>query len=252
MKRYFATVITICLLLSCVACADTTGEMQDVFWPNLRYSGETVDFTLPSPNCTEGSTSLCNEYNPYVHQECWKAYWYETSAMLDWFGIEFCAAEKPMNYSDWVHWDCHYTEVWGDWFNEMYYEGGAENPLADEKYDAFWKGLRLNDVPFDPFDAPPNYDASMDFYAGERSEIGYHWYWEYYICGECWNWSIKQIMSDEPLVPEYVLEWKGIGLDTSASSENYRMEEDAYPYNRMNRDYLQFWADHFIEMNAGK
>ena len=240
MRKMLLILAMLCMVFFHAGLAAAVEALPEVFYSNLKYEGAPVDLAEPSPACAEGKC-LYTEYLQKGHERCWMAYWYSSQAVLQWQDIYFSAVKKPPNYNDWVHWDCHCTAVWGDYFTEMFYEGGAENPLADETYDWLWAGLRLNGRAVDPFTAPPNYDDSLDCYAAQRGEIGYHWYWEYYISGLCWERSMDDILNP-PAKEEPVLKWNGIAIDTSAEPENYCAEADPYYYNRMQRGYLLFWA----------
>ena len=87
---------------------------------------------------------------------------------------------------------------WADYFSEMYHAGGRSIWYDENGYSPFWDGLRCNGEPVDPYTPPPDYDASLDYWAELRPVIGYAWHWNYYFINHC--------MGDE----EVVLEWNGI------------------------------------------
>jgi len=235
MRRFSLFLLIFIVVCNNTSYAEDQGSLQDVFWNNLRYNNGLVDFSQPSPACTS-EDALCSDFSQYPHEQCWKAYWFKDASMLEWFSIEFSASVRPANYSDWNHWDCHYTEVWADYFAEMYYEGGVNNPLASDDYIAFWIDMRYEGAPVDPYSAPPNYDPELDYYAGCRGEIGYHWYWEYYF-GSQHNYATGEVAD---------LEWCGIPFDVTTCPYDYIQEEDSFPYNRMQRGYLEYWAEYFL------
>ena len=86
---------------------------------------------------------------------------------------------------------------------------------------------------------PPNYDRDMDYYADVRSQIGYHWYWEYYF-GSQHNYLTGEVAD---------LEWNGIGFDVTVPPEQSR-QDDSFINNRIQRGFMQYWADYFLDGKA--
>lgn len=238
MKQLLLLFLVLFVLSSAACYAEIQLNLQDIFWDNLRFNSAPIDLSKPLPDCKSGASPYCNPSIPNIHSECWKVFWYDCDAELTWNDIKIYAKDKngAPNYNDWVHWDYHGIDVWADYFTEMYYESGPNNPLSSDEYDDFWLNLRLDGKPVDPYKQPANYDASLDYYADSRQKIGYHWYWEYYLT--------SQFNSNSG--DKHSLEWNNISFDITTYLDNYIFEDDPLPYNRMQRGYLKHWADTFL------
>lgn len=237
MKRFLLFCLLNILLLTLVNTESAIGEaFADVFWSNLTIADQSIsiDFRSPPPNYDSTQDQDRDIRDTIGYEYVWKSYLYENSNVLAWKGIPFDIREEAPNYSEW-HASSTLT-AWANYFTEMYHEGGANNPLASDDHIAFWIDLRYEGKPVDPYSAPPNYDPELDYYAGCRDEIGYHWYWEYYF-GSQHNYLSGEVAD---------LKWNGIPFDVTSPPDNYTKEDDLLPNNRMQRGYLGYWAEYFL------
>lgn len=241
MKRFLIFCLLQAMLLFSAASAyiAKTNGVTGAFWAHITIAGQpaNVDFSVPPPNY-DPDTDLDYDRRSIIGYDYeWQMYLYENSDTLAWNGISFDINEEAPNYTPWHGANTLYA--WDLYFSEMYYDGGADNPLADEKYDAFWKELRYHGEPVDPYSMPPNYERDLDYYADVRPQIGYHWYWEYYF-GSQHNYLTGEAAD---------LEWNGIGFDVTVPPEQSR-QDDPFINNRIQRGFMQYWADYFLDGKA--
>ena len=218
---------------------------KDVFWcGELLCDYEPVDMSTPPPNYDFERDTRYADGRAYIRDEIgyedwWRRYFAE-GHLVTWNGVTFWTEKIPPNYNSSDFWNLE-VEAWTMYFNEMYYVGGPESALDERTYELFWGNLSYKGEKVDVMEAPPNYDEELDCWREERDEIGYAWYWEYYLAGPT-GWE------PEPLE----LAWNGIAFDGNRTPPNYVWEEDPYEFNRYMRGYMDYWARYFVETYCGE
>lgn len=212
--------------------------LDDVFWCDLLCNGLPVDLNAPPPEYNASTDFNLSRRNEIGYQDAWYSYFYNEDPNLTWNEIVFSANIEPPNYSEW---DLdERMDAWSLYFNEMYYDGGPEYVLNEQTSDQFWGNLTFRGAPVDINTAPPNYDPEQDYWRDLRSEIGYAWYWEYYICGEI------GLTTDE--VTDLV--WSGIAFNGHDTPPNYKRENDPFYFSRIRRGHLDWWAMYYVSENG--
>ena len=224
--RRLGLILLVLAILVQGACAES--EYPDVFWDGLTCGEKGVVYD----NEELEARSLSKDW--YV---VYKELSQEERSLMEWRGIPFSDLETPPNNNSFWH-----GGLWEIYFNEMYYLGGRSVQKDENGYSPFWDGLLFCGEPVDPYTAPPNYDAEMDYWREVREIIGYAWYWSYWFC------DYKTYVDRD--LNESTWSWNGTDFNMREEPPNYPHYEvaakvDPFYDSRLFSGYLEYWEEYF-------
>ena len=207
----------------------------DVFWHYIKCDGEYVDLDVPPPNYDPEQDRNLSRRSEIGYESAWREYFYNEDPILTWHGMRVRIQDELSTYLGAVKQDK--IDAWSMYLNEMYYEGG---PVWEDKLmKEFWGNLTFNGKRVNVYAPPPNYNPDLDYWSFMRDEIGYAWYWEYYIASQ------MSLIDENPTN----LKWKGIAFSTHYLPPKYDKDEynsDPFDLNRLRRGQLDRWAEYFV------
>ena len=242
MKLLLSLVLACAMVLGSASVAEVKYDRYwhmenrvDVFSRNIQCNGEYVDLAVPPPIYEKTEDALLAERAEIGYEDWWRAYFREDGSSLKWNGMTFYNNDDSPNFHNTYITDR--TDWWSLYFNEMYYDGGPV--WEDELMEEFWGNLTFNGKKVNVYAAPPNYDPELDYWAFMRDEIGYAWYWEYYIASQ------MSLLDENPTN----LKWKGIAFSVHDKPPEFNWDEylnDPFNVNRLERGQLDRWAEYFV------